>query len=118
MILQRQMKHMGWLPPKHGYLEEFCHFRSWAGYLLNMPELSSVLLYSAIIGELFTSSQILASFFNQSRSETVLANKGHFMNRTCNIKLLLSIYISSLIYNPVSYPRFSRIDVYWIISRF
>lgn len=59
-----------------------------ASYLLNKPEFWSVLQYSAITGEFFTSSQILAEFFNQSRSDTVLANEGPCMDRTCERKVL------------------------------
>lgn len=54
-----------------------------SSYLLNIPELSNVLLYSVIIGELFTNSHILAEFFNQSRSETFLVKEGQFMDKTC-----------------------------------
>lgn len=47
-----------------------------------MPEPCSIFAYSAIIEEFFTISHILAEFFSQSRSDTVLAKDGLLMDKT------------------------------------
>jgi len=51
-------------------------------YLRNIPEPWSAWPYSAMIAEPLTNSQILAEFFNQSRSETVLAKDRAFIDKT------------------------------------
>lgn len=51
-----------------------------------MPELWSVLQYSEMIEEFFTSSHILAEFLSQSRSETVLEKDGLSMDKIWSAK--------------------------------